>query len=43
METLEFLLGKQGGISLRLMDYLVTNYAKKRNIVYLMPCISRGT
>lgn len=35
METLESLLGKQGGISLRLMDYLVTNYAKKRNIVYL--------
>jgi len=36
METLEFLLGKRGGISLRLMDYLVTNYAKKRNVVYLV-------
>jgi hypothetical protein len=34
MKTLVDLLDKKSPVSLRLMDYLVTNYAKKRNIVY---------
>jgi len=37
LEMLTFLLGKRSTVSLRLMDYLVTNYAKKKNIVYHTP------
>lgn len=33
-QTLTSMLGKQSPVSLRLLDYLVTNYAKKKNIVY---------
>ena len=29
--------GGAGGISLRILDWLVTNYSKKHNIVYLIP------
>jgi hypothetical protein len=34
LETLMAMLGKKSPVSLRLLDYLVTNYAKKKNIVY---------
>jgi hypothetical protein len=34
--TLEEFLGKKSPISLRTLDYLVTNYSKKHNVVYLV-------
>jgi hypothetical protein len=34
LQSLVYMLGKQSSVSLRLLDYLVTNYAKKKNIVY---------
>lgn len=29
--------GPSGGLSLRILDWLVTNYAKKNNVVYVLP------
>jgi hypothetical protein len=35
-DTLQAVLGGRANMSLRVLDFLVTNYAKKRNVVYLV-------
>lgn len=35
-DVLSFVLGKQSTVSLRILDWLVTNYAKKHNVVYTL-------
>lgn len=41
-DTLREILGNKSAVSLRLLDWLATNYAKKHNILYLLPAPDGG-